>query len=168
VEFDWINGAVIPYWNFLLFFVLLIYVARKPIKEMVQSRHQTWVDLHAEAKKAFEDAQAKHDELKEKMANLDKEIEELKQISMQNAQHEYDAVVEQAKQLGEHIVDEARMIADAEVESAKERIRQQIVEQLTESVQTKISNDVDQSKHDEIFNRQAKSVEAIAMEGANV
>ena len=167
-EFDWIHGALLPYTNFTIFLVLLIYFARKPLAGIVQDRYQKYVDLHAEAKQAYETAKEKHDELQQKLAGLQKEIDELNEISIQNAKHEYDAMVAQAKELGAHIIDEARMIADAEVEAAREQIKKEIITQLTDNVQQKISKDVDATRHKEIIARQTTTVEGLPFEGANV
>lgn len=167
-HFDWISGAVIPYTNFLIFATLLVYFGRKPIAGIVQKRYQDYVDAHALAKQAFQDAAEKNEEIKSKLANLDNEIKELKDIALQNAKHEYDAMMSQAKALGAHIVDEARMIADAEVEMAREEIREEIVKTLIGQVQDKIKNDLDQGKHASIIDQQSQNVASLALDGANV
>jgi F-type H+-transporting ATPase subunit b len=167
-HFDWITGAAIPYFNFAIFLAALIFLAKKPMKQMAEDRYKKYVDLHADAKNAFEIAKKQNDELKLKLEGLQSEIEELRKISMENAKHEYDVMVAQAKSLGEHIADEARMIAEAEVEGAKEKIKKEIVKQLTDQVTAKIKSDIGTAEHKEIISNQFSKVEKVNFDGASL
>ena len=167
-HFDWITGAVIPYINFFLFFAVLIFFAKKPMKQLAEDRYRKYVTLHTEAKTAFSAAEKQNLELKSKLQNLESEIDGLRKIALENAKHEYDVLIKQAHQLSEHIIDEARMITEAEVESAKEVIKKEIVDQLTLQVKNKIKNEFNPTEHQDLIKKQFSKVEAVRLEDARI
>ncbi len=146
-HFELWYGIVFPYINFFLFFVALVWLARKPLSNMVTKRRQDFDTLVKQSRDAYEKAQAKHAEISKRMAALDKEVSDIKMFTEQAARRDAERIVDDANRLASHLREEARRVADAEVERARQQIRNDIVESVRKAVEERISKDLSKDSH---------------------
>ena len=146
-HFELWYGIVFPYINFLIFFVALVWFARKPLANMVSKRRQDFDVLVKQSREAHEKAKAKHAEISKRMATLDKEVADIKNFTEEAARRDAERIVEDANRLASHLREEARRVADAEVERARQQIRSDIVESVRKVVEERIVKDLSKEGH---------------------
>ena len=146
-EIDWFKGVIVPYGNLLLFLAILIYFARKPIADMVAARRSAYQKLLAEASAARDQAMAKTAELETRLANLDKELEEIRVNSMREAELESKIMLEKAETLASNIRRDAAKAAEAQTQQAQEALQAEILASVGAAIRSKISSDYSADNH---------------------
>jgi F0F1-type ATP synthase membrane subunit b/b' len=141
-HFDWQFGFILPYINFFIFLGLAIYFFRKPAREMAAKKRDAFAKLMAEARAVKDAAEARLAELQRRHTGLDREIADIKAIAKDGATQESSKIVADAERLADHLRLEARRIADAEVEKARNALRSEIVEAVKDHVQKKIKSEL--------------------------
>jgi F-type H+-transporting ATPase subunit b len=135
---DPLMGIILPYANFAIFLALAIYFFRKPAKAAAAKKREAYEKLLAESKAAHAEAEQRLAEMRARQAGLDKEIADLKATAQAAAEVEAAKIVGDAERLAEHLRQEARRIAQAEVDKARAALRQEIVESVREGVTQKL------------------------------
>jgi F0F1-type ATP synthase membrane subunit b/b' len=136
------KGIILPYINFAIFLGLAIFLFRKPFANMALKRHEQFNKSSGEAAQAHEKALAQAEELRQRLSLLDKDIDNLKTRSRELAEIEAKELVSDAARLAQHLREEARRIADAEMEHARFSFRRDMVEFVRKSVEDKIRRDL--------------------------
>ena len=162
---DPLMGVILPYTNFLIFLGLAIYFFRKPAREGAAKKRAEFLRVMNEAKKSYDDANEKLNQLKNRQANLETEIADLKKTSDLSAKTEADRIISDAERLANHLREEAKRIAAAELSKAKAELRQEIVSAVSSNVKQKITNAVTKDKHLEIVRRKMSELKTIKAEG---
>lgn len=135
-------GIIFPYVNFAIFLAAAIYFFRKPARAAAAKKRAAYEQLLAESKAAYDEAAQKLAEIKARQAGLDREIADLKSSAKAAADMEAAKIVSDAERLAEHLRQEARRIAQAEVEKARATLRQEIVDAVRESVTKKLKTEL--------------------------
>ena len=135
---DVFRGIILPYFNFFVFVGLAIFFFRKMAVGAAAKQKTDFEKLMNESRAARDAAVARLDELKRREAGLDKEIAEI--LSMSKAAADVDAakIVSDAERLAAHLKEEAKRIAQAEVEKARTTLRREIVDAVTDAVAKKL------------------------------
>jgi F0F1-type ATP synthase membrane subunit b/b' len=162
---DWLMGVILPYANFIIFIALAVFFFRKPAAAAAASKREDYAKLLREATAAREQAVARLDELKARQAKLDQEIAEIKTMSRQAAEQEAAKIVSDAERLAAHLREEARRIADAEVQKARNDLRQEIVAAVREGVTKKIASEVKTDAHLSLVRKQIGELNTIQAKG---
>ena len=144
---DLIMGVIVPYTNFAIFLFALFYFARKPLANMAAQKADDFQKQLQEALQAKEDAEAKLKVLQDRMSKIDDEISGIRSTSEKSAKAEAEKIVSEAKTLAEHLKDEAKRTADAEVDAAIASLRKEIVTLVRQGVQEKVAKEVTPDKH---------------------
>ena len=139
---DLLKGVILPYANFILFVGLAVYFFKKPAREAAAKKKAEFDKLLAESRAAKDAALARLDELKRRQANLDRELDDLRQAAKQAAETEAAKIVADAEQLASHLKTEARRIAAAEVDKARGELRREIVAAVKDGVTSKIQSEL--------------------------
>ena len=135
---DLFKGVFLPYANFFIFMALAIYFFRKPLRLMAEKRRAKFDAALKQAQEAKEIAEAKNRELSLRLAKLDQEVSEIRRLTNDTGQFEAKRIVEEANQLGTHLKEEAKRLANAEIERARAELRQEIVDSVKAGVEAKI------------------------------
>jgi F-type H+-transporting ATPase subunit b len=162
---DPLMGVILPYANFFIFLGLAIYFFRKPAREGAAKKRNEFLRVMNEAKKSYDDANAKLNQLKNRQANLESEIADLKRTSDLSAKTESEKILADSARLADHLREEAKRIAAAELQKAKATLRQEIVAAVSANVQQKITKEVTKDKHLEIVRRNISELKTIKAEG---
>lgn len=161
-HFNWIKGFWFPYINFFLFAFVLIKVAKKPLTNILQARRKEYESQFLAAKKEREDADRRLEELNTRMANLDNEIAELRQNAEKEAEAEAARIIEQGRVLAEHIKDEAKRIAQAELEKAQKDLNDQLLNLVHAKVSEKLRSELGKEEHSRINASQVSALAGLA------
>ncbi|NRA65767.1 MAG: ATP synthase F0 subunit B [Pseudobacteriovorax sp.] len=163
-DFNIITGVVIPYTNLAIFLILGNKFLKKPIVNAIAARKTDYVKLLEVANQSKAEAEAKHKELSDRLAQLDSEMESIKTNIVDQANKEADKLIEDAKRLASHIKTEASRIASSEVELARKEIQDEIIESVHSEVVNQVTSRVTEASHDSIFEKQLQLVKNIGEE----
>ncbi len=162
---DPLMGVILPYANFFIFLGLAIYFFRKPARAGAAKKRTEFLRIMNDAKKSYDDANEKLSLLKIRQTNLESEIADLKKTSELSAKIEADRILSDSMRLANHLREEAKRIAAAELQKAKASLRQEIVNAVSSNVQQKITKEVNKDKHLEIVRRNISELKTIRAEG---
>ncbi|MCX6109257.1 MAG: hypothetical protein NTZ90_06600 [Proteobacteria bacterium] len=135
---DTLKGIILPFANFFIFLSLAIYFFRKPARAAAAARRAGFEKLMAEARAAKEEALAKLADLKKRELALETELAEIREIARSTAQMESDKILADAERMAKHLQAEAKRIAEAEVNNARQKLRREIVDAVHSGVSQKL------------------------------
>ncbi len=118
--------------NFLIFLAILWKFAGNAVKNYFSQRSEQIAKAIDEAKKAREEAEARYSEAKAKVANLEKEIEQI----LKNAERERDEQVarirEETQRMVERMRQQTKTAVELEVERAKLELQREAIDLAVE------------------------------------
>lgn len=144
---DFITGLVLPNFNFLLFLGLCVLFFRKPLAQIASKRRSDFEAAIREASKAKDAAMLKNKELTDRLRVLDAEVTALRASIINAAEKDAARVKEDAESLARNLIEEARRMADAEVENAKLNLKAEILETVHAAVVSKIKSELNPQDH---------------------
>jgi F0F1-type ATP synthase membrane subunit b/b' len=159
--FDYFRGAVLPYFNFLVFFVLAIVFFKKMVINAAAKQKTDFEKQMAEARTARDAAVQRLEELKRRQTGLESEIADVMSMSKEAATLEAKKIEADADRLAAHLKDEARRIAHAEVEKARLALRQEIVEAVREGVAKKLKSEMTPDSQLKLVKKQIGELKSI-------
>lgn len=109
--------------NFAILVFVLVWFARKPLKDYLRKRTEVIEKTLKEATEARELAQKALTEVEERLKLKDKEIEEILSRSQSTATNEKELLMKQGEQMREKILEQAKNNIDYELRLAKESIK---------------------------------------------
>ena len=142
-----ITGIIIPYFNFALFLVLCVVFFRKPLAALALNRRKEFELAIQEATKVKDEALRKNQELTARLRRLGDEVEAIKSGVALAAEKDAQRMVAEAESLAKNLIEDARRMADAEVDRAKHALKSEIVTQVREAVINKIKHDLKPADH---------------------
>ena len=164
-EVDTLMGVILPYANFFIFLGLAIYFFRKPARAGAAKKKEDYDRLVNEAKKAYEDASAKLAVLSERHAKLDQEVREIQSLAKVSADAEATKIIGDAERLAEHLKAEAKRIAAAEVDKAKQALRDEILASVKATVIEKFKADLNPAAQQELVKKRISELKSIQVIG---
>jgi len=114
--------------NFVLLMALFYYLYRKNASGSFAKRS---LDVKLEMEDAAEarrQAQAKYDEYKARLDNLDAEILKIRSLTEEDAARERESILAEARKQAQRMIEQAELTARQEVESAKRALRREAAE----------------------------------------
>ncbi len=114
--------------NFLILMALLWKLLGDKIKVFFGDRRVEIASMIEEADKAKADAEKEYAEYKQKLANVDKDIQEIKESIMGELEGEKQRIIDEGKAAAERIVAQAKWSAEQEVLKAKNDLRNQVID----------------------------------------
>jgi F-type H+-transporting ATPase subunit b len=99
------------------------------------------------ANEAKDAAEAKLKELDARLATIDRETAEIRHNAEREAERESARIIESANRLAQHLRDEARRVADAEIARAKQELRIAILKDVRQEVEKKIGQEFGEAQH---------------------
>ncbi len=147
---DIFTGVIAPYINLAIFLVLATWMLKGPIRNALSAKRNAYEDLVRKASAAKEEAEKRNLELKDRLVQLDREVEEIRVKAQAQAEQEARQVIASAESLAEHLKKEARRIAAAEVAAAKVDLQREIIEQVKLQTVEQLRANLDDSRHHQV------------------
>jgi len=137
--------------NFVLIFGIIIYFARKPIKNMLKQRAEMIEKTLKEAQEAKEVAQKALQEAQTRLQTKDKEIQEILQVSKQAGEQEKARLIEESERLKERIFEQAKVNIEYELKGAKDALKAEAVEIAMELAEKKIKEKLTKEEQEKLL-----------------
>lgn len=160
-HFDWLSGFVFPYINFLIFVVLLVKFAGKPLRELFGKRKKEFQALVDSARETQRQAEEQLKVLNDRLAGLDQEIQEIKEGARKDAEAEAQKIIEQGKKLAGYMKEEAVRVAEAEVSKAREELQKDILVSVRQKVEEKVRQDMTSDEKKQFIQSQVSRLRAV-------
>ena len=138
VSAEILKDIVYPYINFIIFFVLCIFILRKPIANIFVKRKEEFDKYYKEAAQLKEECEKKAQELHERETHLTEEIDSILSSSKKIAQAEADAIIDNANKLAAHIQEETLRLCESEIQKVKQGLKEEILKLVKQEVVNKI------------------------------
>ena len=164
-SFNWLTGFVFPCINFFLFMILLVRLAKKPLLGLLGAKRQEFLELLASAQQVRAEAEARLRELNQRLAGLDKELAQIKELARQEAEQEARIIVEKGREIASFTKEEACRLAHAELEKARSDIQAQILSAVRGQVEEKIRQDMTISEKEQYLRSQIGRLGSVAVRG---
>lgn len=158
-----LKTTVIPYINFIIFLVMLIYFMRKPIAAMFADRRESFLAFSKSAEKKKKEAENINKKLTSQFSELEAHLASIKEKAIQDAEMRSKEMVAQAEKMAANIKTEAEKISDAEVIAAKQIIQDEIVYQVKKATKERIEKDFDHDKHIAYLSKETKKLEGLSI-----
>jgi F-type H+-transporting ATPase subunit b len=118
--------------NFALLLGVLVYFGRAPMREMFLTRRETIArDIDA-ASALLDQAEARNAEWQRKLADLDRELEDLRATARRRAQEERERILAEASEAAERIQRDAVASVEQELRRAQDALREEAASLATE------------------------------------
>ncbi len=144
--------------NFILFAALLVILLRKPLANFIRGRSKDVAADIEESQNLLEDAQKRHEEMKERIDRLDTEIAELRERLRKEGEVQGDRIIERSKQAVERIREDAKFQADQQVKMAKEELQAEAARLAVEAAEEMLKKSVGEKDHDQLVGRFLREV----------
>lgn len=150
-------GIFWPYFQFLIFIALLIYFARKPVINFLESNRDDFRTRLSEAQQALSIAEQKVQKYEGLMNSLAKDIETIKERYLKEADLEKEKILHEANAAAESLLVDARRAANELITQSQKDLKEEIYrlalaefkKQLTperiEKIDTQFKNELIQS-----------------------
>jgi F-type H+-transporting ATPase subunit b len=135
----------------VLIFGIVIYFARKPIKNMLKQRAEMIEKTLKEAQEAKELAQKALQEAQTRLQTKDKEIEEILYVSKQAGEQERQRLIEESERLKERIFEQAKVNIEYELKGAKDALKAEAVEIAMELAEKKIKEKLTKEEQEKLL-----------------
>lgn len=119
-------GIFWPYFQFVVFIVLLIYFARKPVESFLESRRDDFRTRLSEAQQALSIAEQKVKKYEALMASLTKDIAEVKDRCLKEADIEKEKILKEANAAAESLINDARRAANELIFQSQNDLKNEI------------------------------------------
>lgn len=148
--------------NFTLLVIILFIVIRKTaVKDFFSSRRNEIRQKLDALKKEREDAETRHRELEKKLKEFETQKTDI--IAQYEAEGalEKEKIIKEAEERAEQILLQADLTIQREMEAAKGRLKQQVVEAAANKAQELIEKEIKQNDHDQLIDEFIERVEKL-------
>lgn len=134
-------GIFWPYFQYACYIVALVFLGRKTIASILESRRDTLRTKMSEAKQAVTMAQRRAAEFESKVASLEKEIAELRAQYVGDGVKERSKIITDAQKLAQQMIRDAERAANELIIRSKEDLRRELLDKAIETVETRLTPD---------------------------
>lgn len=146
------SGMVWRIVNFAILAAALYFVGRYfKIKDFFVNKRESIKAQLEEARKTKDAAEAKVREFEQKLASLDRKIEEIYREIRAEGETEKKRIIEEAVKLAERIKEQARFTAEQEIKKAKEEIKGEIAKVAVEMAEEILRSELTASDHERLI-----------------
>jgi F-type H+-transporting ATPase subunit b len=114
--------------NFLILMALLWKLLADKVKTYFSDRRVEIAQMIEQADKAKEDAEKQYAEIEQKLKNVEKDIQEIKDAIMGELEGEKERIIKEGKTSADRILQQARWSAEQEVVKARNELKNHVVE----------------------------------------
>lgn len=148
--YDWM-GFVWQVVNFAILVGVLVYFARKPLRDYLRARTESIQKSIEEARQAREIAEKALAEVQARVNAKDKEIAEIIAMAEKSGQKEKEALIQEGERLAQKLLEQARTNIDFELKQAREAIKAEAVELAMELAEKKIEGKLSEEEQKKLF-----------------
>ncbi|NIP29519.1 MAG: hypothetical protein GTO02_04020 [Candidatus Dadabacteria bacterium] len=141
-SFDWIY-VLKHSLNLAILVGILIYLTKDSLRGFLQKRKEKLTFEIDQAKNAIEEAKLKHEEYKQKLANLASEIDSLKDSIKKQGEIEKEDIIKQANTSSELMKKELKETIHLETVKAKDEIQKEVVDSSVLMAEKLIKENID-------------------------
>ncbi len=143
--------------NFLIYVGLLYYFLKKPTLDFFKNRRKTLEKEMEESAKFLEETKQELQKYRELMDRIDEKIEEIKEYTVRAEEKEVEEMLRAAESYAIKMKEDAKKIAEQEVDRAVEKLREEIAELVTksaeESIKKLLNGDLQAKLVEDVINR---------------
>ena len=144
-----INDIWFPLINFLIYAFIIVKFALPLIRDFLKTRRKEIVAKLAEASAKKQAAEALVRDYRSRLAGLGKEVQSLQAALREDGEREKSRLVSEAQATAVKITQDANFLADQEVRSARQKLREDIADEAEATAQQLIERNIsaaDQSR----------------------
>ncbi|RJQ44749.1 MAG: ATP synthase F0 subunit B [Nitrospiraceae bacterium] len=153
---DWLWPVV----NFAVLVAVLVFFGRKPMADYFRKRTEIIEKSLKEAAEAKELAQKTLDEVRDRLANTDREIEEILNAAKKSGEKEKEAIIAEGERLKEKILEQAKANIDFELQKAKDTIKSEAALMALELAEKQIREKLGPKEQEALVEDYIKRLEA--------
>jgi F-type H+-transporting ATPase subunit b len=127
--------AAFPIWevvNFVILVGVLVYFGRGPLQQMFSTRRSTIASEIETASSLLERAEARNSEWQRKLADLDRELDDIRATARHRAEEEREHILAEASEAAERIQRDAVASVEQELRRAQVELRKEAAQLATE------------------------------------
>lgn len=152
---DWLWPVI----NFAILAFILVFFGRKPAKEYFKKRTELIEQSLKEAKEAKELAQKTLDEVRARLSNTDREIEQILEAAKKSGEREKSEIIAEGERLKEKIIEQAKANIDFELQKAKEKIKSDAALMALELAEKQIKEKLGKKEQEDLVDDYIKRLE---------
>jgi F-type H+-transporting ATPase subunit b len=137
--------------NFVVLAAVLVYFLRRPISSLIRRRQESVREALDGAERAQREAEARYREMEAKLAQAQREMEELREAIIEQGRVEKERIIQSAKAEAEKIRKQAEAQMEFEFNRAKQQLRREAVELATQVAENLLSQRIKTEDHQRIF-----------------
>lgn len=154
--------------NFLIFVALIAFFAFPALRKVLAQKRSDFAKLLGEAQKAKQVAEEQQKILDDRLSQLDREIRQILDQAKDSAELEAKAILDNAQAVAHHIRTEAQNTAASELALARDIIRQEIMTQVIEQVENRLTTQTDESVKVRLLDQRIGEVKKVGLGGQTV
>jgi len=152
---DWLWPVV----NFAVLVIILYLAGRKPFREFFRRRTEMIGQSLQEAKEAKELARKALDEVRDRLRNTDKDIEEIISSTRRSGEKEKEAIIAEGEKMKERILEQAKSNIDFELEKARAKIKSDAAALALELAEKKMKEKLGDKEQEELIDEYLRKLE---------
>ena len=137
--------------NLGLVIFVLVWIARKPLKEFYASRTLSIQEQLREAQRAREDAEAKLALIQASMSRLDEELQKIRTGAEQEAHQEYQRLIAEAERDAEKIIVRVRQEIEGMMRAAHVELKAHVAELSIQIAEQRIRTEITDEDRNRLF-----------------
>jgi F-type H+-transporting ATPase subunit b len=146
--------------NFAILVAILLFFARKPIRDLLKNRTESIQKSIEEAREAREKAEEALAKVEERLKEKDREVADILATAERSGLKEREAIIEEGERLSRKIVEQARANIEYELKQAREAIKAEAVELAMELAEKKIREKLSEEEQKRLFEESLKKLES--------
>jgi F-type H+-transporting ATPase subunit b len=133
--------------NFIIFFGVLFFLVRKPLKQALATRRESIQQELSDLEKKKEEAQREFEALSKRIANIKEEREAILAEYRAEAEKEKEKIIENARKMADRIVDQAQKTIQQEIQKANQVLRQEMAETAVRMAEDLLKKNITDNDH---------------------
>ena len=139
---DWVWPVI----NFSILAFVLVYFARKPVREFFKNRTALIEKSLKEASEARELANKSLEEVQKRLKEADKEVNEILESSRKSGEREKEELIAQGESLKKKMIEQAKANIEFELEKAKKLLKSEAALMALEMAEKQIKEKLDNNE----------------------
>ena len=148
--------------NFLILLVLLVKLAKKPLKQFLQDRS---TDISAnlnEAETFKQKAESEFNEINQKIIELDSQVAQITQIIEAQGISQKERIIDNATKTSNRLLSEAQEYSKFELRKARQKLKEELVDMAIDMAMARITEKITTEDQEKLPSDFIKNVAAVA------
>ncbi len=149
--------------NFIVLFIILFKLLRKPLVNFLQNRKETIQREYEELLRKKREAEAQFLELQAKLKNMEDEARQILQNYIEQGQREKERIIKEAEEQAKRIMEQADLYIKHELEKAKEELRKELAQEVIKLTEERLLKGLTIEDHKRIFRDVVESLKSLSI-----